>query len=111
MIDKRLLVDSAVVARVAGLDDWGKVIYVDQVIELATVKFDRSSSLSGEKNERERTSAGVLFVYPEATPVIVDDTWLNAKVTIDGASYQITKYLSNKLPFRNKIFSYEIEVI
>ncbi|GAB2022066.1 minor capsid protein [Pseudolactococcus yaeyamensis] len=110
MIDKRLLVDSAVVGLISGVDDWGAKIAGAQY-HLSHVRFDRSVKYSGAKNDRVKIRSGILFVYPEVTPIIADESWMDASVMVDGVSYLVKSVISNSQPMSKKIFSYEIEVI
>lgn len=108
MIDKRLLQDAVSVRIVLGKDDFGDVSY-SKPLDVKSVRFDRSVSVSGSDNSKSRQKVGVLYVYPKFANVTVDDSWLGAKVDDGEREYTVTGYQSNHL--NGKIFSYEVEVI
>ena len=110
MIDKRLLIDSVTVFLRAEKDEWGKKSY-SEPIELSNIRFDRAIRVSGTEKTKSKTQSGTLFIYPKFTNVVVDDEWLDAKVTDDFGTYKIVGYRVNIHPFTKKVFSYEVEVI
>lgn len=116
MIDKRviknLINDEIEVSLIDGKDKWGKVTFQEPFV-VEKVRFDRSS-VDKSTNTQSLTNVirnhtGVIFIYPKITPVIVDDSWLQAKVTDAYSEYKIVGYKINH--YLGKIFSYEIEVI
>ena len=108
MIDKRLLKDAISVRKVAGRNDFGDVRY-SEPLNIKSVRFDRSVSVTGTNNSKTRQKVGVIYIYPKFANVTVDDSWLGAIVNDGARDYTITGYQPNLL--NGKIFSYEIEVI
>lgn len=108
MIDKRLLTDTIKVSKVNGLDDFGAKSF-DAPITITPVRFDRSVRSVGSNNSKQRDKSGTIFIYPKYLSVVVDDSWIDAKVNDGFKDYIIKGYQPNSL--NGKIFSYEIEVI
>lgn len=112
MIDKRLLTDSVSVSLIGEKDKWGKFTY-QEPFELHNVRFDRSSidkSINTQSlTNISRLKLGTLFIYPKFNNVVVDDSWLQAKITNQHGEYKVISFETNYL--RNKVFSYELTVI
>ena len=112
MIDKRLLTDSVSVSLIGEKDKWGKITY-KKPFEIKFVRFDRSS-LDKSTNTQNltnitRNKSGTLFIYPKFNNVVVNDSWLQAKITDQHGEYKIISFETNYLG--NKVFSYEVTVI
>lgn len=110
MIDKRMLVDTVTIQKPADTDKWGKVTYSDPII-LKYVRFDRSVSHTGSGADRNENNFSVLMVYPKYTPIELDDSWLNGRVSDENRNYIIRKIIPQYHPFNNKILCYEVEAI
>lgn len=110
MIDKRLLVDTVAIAKVAEVDSWGKVTYTEPVT-LSHVRFDRNLERVGTGNHRSEAKPSVLFVYPKFCPIELDDSYLGAKVSHDDHEYIVKKIIPHPHPFKKAIFCYEVEVV
>lgn len=110
MIDKRMLVDSVAITLVGPPDKWGKQTELSTLV-LNNVRFDvaTNSNSSGRNSNINRVST--LFVYPKYCNVVVDDTWLDAKVIYAGHEYTIQSYETLIHPFNRQVFCYEIGVI
>ncbi len=110
MIDKRMLVDTVTIQKPTDTDKWGKVTYSDPII-LKNVRFDRSVSHTGSGADRNENNFSVLMVYPKYTPIELDDSWLNGRISDENRNYIIRKIIPQYHPFNNKILCYEVEVI
>lgn len=110
MIDKRLLVDTVTIAKVADVDSWGKATYAEPVT-LSSVRFDRSIEQNGQSNHRNEAKPSVLFVYPKFRPIELDDSFLGAKVSHDDRDYIVRKVVPHPYPFKKDTFCYEVEVV
>lgn len=110
MIDRRLLVDSVQVKLLEGKDEWGKERY-SLPFELSPVRFDRSVLIQQYVKQSSRTHRGVIYIYPEHVKRELNYDWLHA-VVIDGVrEYKVIGFQINMHPFKNQVFSYELEVI
>lgn len=112
MIDKRLLTDTVEVSLAGEKDKWGKITYKES-FEIKFVRFDRSS-LDKTTNTQSltnitRNKSGTLFIYPKFNNVVVNDSWLQAKITDQHGEYKVISFETNYLG--NKVFSYELTVI
>lgn len=110
MIDKRLLVDSVTVSKVAELDKWGKQTYAAPV-SLSPVRFDRELGAVGTGNHRSEDKPSVLLVYPKFCPVVLDETYLNGKVNDGYRDYIIRRIIPQAHPFKREVLCYEVEVV
>ncbi|HEO7923641.1 TPA: capsid protein [Streptococcus agalactiae] len=108
MIDKRLLTDSITVSKKGAIDDFGDVTYLEP-ITISDVRFDRNIGTVGTNNQKQRQKPSVVFIYPQLTKVIVDDSWIDAKVSDGDRDCIVKGFQPNYL--NGKLFSYEIEVI
>mgnify|MGYP005780661381 FL=1 len=110
MIDKRMLVDSVAITLVGPPDKWGKQTELS-TLTLNNVRFDvtTASNSSGRNSNINRTST--LFIYPKYCNVVVDVSWLDAKVISNGHEYTIQSYETLLHPFNMQVFCYEIGVI
>lgn len=112
MIDKRFLTDTVEVSLAGEKDKWGKITFKEP-FKIKFVRFDRSS-LDKSTNTQNltnitRNKSGTLFIYPKFNNVVVDDSWLQAKITDQHGEYKVISFEINY--FGNKVFSYELTVI
>lgn len=113
MIDKRMLIHEATIEKVTGRNEWGEEELSDPIF-LAPVRFDRGvgkGRVLSAKNDDKLSHSGVLFVYPLYCPVMIDKSFLGANLTVNGESYKIAKIIEEYHPFKNTVFSYELEVV
>lgn len=112
MIDKRLLTDTVTVSLAGEKDKWGKITFKEP-FKVKHVRFDRSS-LDKTTNTQNltnitRNKSGTLFIYPKFNNIVVNDSWLQAKITDQHGEYKVISFETNYLG--RKVFSYEITVI
>ena len=110
MIDKRMLVDTVTIQKPAEVDKWGKETYSDP-ITLKNVRFDRSTSHTGSGQSRNENNFSVLMIYPEYTPIKLDNSWVDGQVNDTHRDYIIRKIIPQYHPFKHTILCYEVEVI
>ena len=110
MIDKRMLVDSVEVTLVGPPDKWGKQKELS-TLALNNVRFDVATNSNSSGRNSNINRASTLFVYPKYCNVVVDDTWLDAKVIYAGHEYTVQSYETLIHPFNRQVFCYEIGVI
>ena len=110
MIDKRMLVDSVKVTLVGPPDKWGKQTELS-TLALNNVRFDVATTSNSSGRNSNINRASTLFVYPKYCNVVVDDTWLDAKVIYAGHEYTVQSYETLIHPFNRQVFCYEIGVI
>lgn len=112
MIDKRFLTDTVEVSLAGEKDKWGKITYKEP-FEVKNVRFDRSSLDKSTSTQNltniTRNKSGTLFIYPKFNNVVVNDSWLQAKITDQHGEYKVISFETNY--FGNKVFSYELTVI
>ncbi|HEO7922202.1 TPA: capsid protein [Streptococcus agalactiae] len=108
MIDKRLLTDSITVSKIGTVNDFGDITYLES-IALSDVRFDRNIGTVGTNNQKLRQKPSVIYIYSQFTKVIVDDSWIDAKVNDGDRDYIVKGFQPNYI--NGKLFSYEIEVI
>ncbi|CAI3320403.1 minor capsid protein [Enterococcus cecorum] len=110
MIDKRMLVDSVAITLVGPPDKWGKQTELS-TLALNNVRFDVATTSNSSGRNSNINRASTLFVYPKYCNVVVDDTWLDAKVIYAGHEYTVQSYETLIHPFNRQVFCYEIGVI
>ena len=98
MIDKRLLKDKITVKKIAEKNDFGDETYSEPIVVDSVYN-----------NSKVRQKAGVIYIYPSISNVMVEDTWLEAIVNDGERDYTITGYQPNFV--NGKPFSFEVEVI
>lgn len=110
MIDKRMLVDSVKVTLVGPPDKWGKQTELS-TLKIENVRFDVATNLNSANRNSNINRTSTLFVYPKYCNVVVDDSWLDAKVVHNGHEYTVQSYETLLHPFNRQVFCYEIGVI
>lgn len=110
MIDKRMLVDSVAITLVGPPDKWGKQTELS-TLALNNVRFDVATTSNSSGRNSNINRASTLFVYPKYCNVVVDDSWLDAKVVHNGHEYTVQSYETLLHPFNRQVFCYEIGVI
>ena len=110
MIDKRMLVDSVAITLVGPPDKWGKQTELS-TLTLNNVRFDVTTASNSSGRNSNINRASTLFVYPKYCNVVVDDSWLDAKVIYNGHEYTVQSYETLLHPFNRQVFCYEIGVI
>lgn len=110
MIDKRMLVDSVEVTLVGPPDKWGKQTELS-TLKIENIRFDVATNANSSGRNSSINRVSTLFVYPKYCNVVVDDSWLDAKVIYNGREYTIQSYETLLHPFNKQVFCYEIGVI
>lgn len=110
MIDKKMLVDSVEVTLVGPPDKWGNQTELS-TLKIENVRFDVATNANSSGRNSSINRVSTLFVYPEYCNVVVDDSWLDAKVIYNGREYTIQSYETLIHPFNRQVFCYEIGVI
>lgn len=108
-IDSKMLVDSFIYEEYSGDDDWGEDNY-KLPINIDKVRIDRSTVYSRDKTQTQIVADSVIFCYASATTPFKEFKE-QSRVTFDGKQCIIKKVIPIKEPFRNAIWSYELEVI
>lgn len=105
-----MLVDSVAITLVGPPDKWGKQTELS-TLALNNVRFDVATTSNSSGRNSNINRASTLFVYPKYCNVVVDDTWLDAKVIYAGHEYTVQSYETLIHPFNRQVFCYEIGVI
>ena len=108
-VDPKWLVDSFVYYEYLKNDEFGKSIYSDPVT-INNVRVDYSTQFTRDKTESKVIANAVIFCFASATtPFLAFKE--QSKVTMDGKEYVIQKVVTNKEPYNDTLWSYELEVI
>ena len=92
-------------------DDYGKPVVKQQQIDNVIVQ--PQTIYAGNSNGRQVTANAVVFILgqvsapmPELSPDCVG--W---HLQFEGRNYTITRFVDNREPFSNDVYSYELEVL
>lgn len=92
-------------------DDYGKQVVKQQQIDNVIVQ--PQTIYAGNSNGRQVTANAVVFILgqvsapmPELGPDCVG--W---HLQFEGRNYTITRFVDNREPFSNDVYSYELEVL
>ena len=115
MIDKRMLVDTAIIKKRVGIDEWGKEAFGGDLY-ISPCRFDEStahvqSQKSGKSKNRTDQFAGVLYIDTDYCNFEIDRSYIDGKMIVDNQEYIIVKIIPNRHPISKRILTYEIEVI
>ena len=115
MIDKRMLVDTAIIKKRVGIDEWGKETFGGDLY-IDPCRFDEStahvqSQKSGKSKNRTDQFAGVLYIDTDYCNFEIDRSYIDGKMIVDNQEYIIVKIIPNRHPISKRILTYEIEVI
>lgn len=92
-------------------DDYGKLTTIDQKINYVIVQ--PQTIYSGTNNDRTVTANAVVFILGQVSDPIpkLDADCVGWHLTFEGRDYTITKFIDNREPFSNNVYSYELEVL
>ncbi|MDZ5592031.1 putative minor capsid protein [Enterococcus cecorum] len=105
-----MLVDSVAITLVGPPDKWGKQTELS-TLKIENVRFDVATNANSSGRNSSINRVSTLFVYPKYCNVVVDDSWLDAKVVHNGHEYTVQSYETLLHPFNMQVFCYEIGVI
>jgi len=88
MIDKRMLVDTAIIKKRVGIDEWGKETFGGDLY-IDPCRFDESTShvqsqKSGKSKNRTDQFAGVLYIDTDYCNFEIDRSYIDGKLIVDG---------------------------
>ncbi|WP_374284220.1 putative minor capsid protein [Lactococcus sp.] len=111
-VPKIFLKQSVTVEKETSKDKWQKPIYADPVV-INYVRIDTRTNFTGTGNNKQKTKATTLFVYVEHQPAgfVINDSYLNAKVTENGTTYTVKDYNVLREPNNSKVWGYEVGLI
>ncbi|RJU23418.1 putative minor capsid protein [Streptococcus sp. AM43-2AT] len=115
MIDKRMLVDEAIIKKRVGMDEWGAELFSEDLY-IKPCRFDQStnhvqSQKSGASKNRTVNYIGVLYIDTDYCNVEIDPSYIDGQLIVDGQAYIISRIIPNRHPLNKRILTYEIEVI
>lgn len=104
---------ATLIRKVDDITDDGERIHTVETTDLAHVVFQETTIYSGFGNDRQITGSGILFLYANVTTPMPHITQkdVGAYVKIDADTFKITRIVENKHPFKDEVWSYEIEVL
>lgn len=102
------LIDSFEYHEYVGINDWSEPLCAPGVT-IKNVRIDRSVNYS-VSNEKTILYNGVIFCYEGLTEPLLDFK-KQSKVHFDGQDKTIVKVIVNKEPFKDTIYSIELEVV
>lgn len=108
-VDPAVLIDSFEYCQLLEKDEYGKEIYQAPIF-IDRVRIDRTSVFSRTGKERRLMANGIIFCFASATEPFLEFKE-RSKVKFDNREYTIEKVIINKEPYRNAIWSYELEVV
>lgn len=110
-IDPHMLVDQVSIYKVHK-DRYGNMA-PDKTTraDLKQVRVDRAKVYRYQGDARVLVANMTIFIYPDITPVTLDDSYVDAVAVIDGQEYKVTNINQFSQPFSKDVFSYEVEVV
>ena len=104
MIDKRMLVDEAIIKKRIGMDEWGAELFSEDLY-IKPCRFDQST------NHVQSQKSGALYIDSDYCNVEIDKSYIDGQLIVDNQAYIISKIIPNRHPMNKRILTYEIEVI
>ena len=94
-----------------GTDEYDRPQQTERTLE--HVMFQNEAIYTGTSNGRELVANAVIFVIPQYTngSELLNNDCLGDIIVFEGREYTIKKLVTNLVPFGNKVYSYEIEVL
>lgn len=91
----------------------GERTYDDETTDLKHVVYQSTTIYSGVGNDRQITANGILFLYAGVTKPMptITQADVGASVQVGTDTFKITRIVENKHPFKDEVWSYEIEVL
>ena len=105
---KEFLIDSFEYHEYEGVDDWSEPLFAPGVT-IENVRIDRSVNYS-VSNEKTVLYNGVIFCYEGLTEPLLDFKE-QSKVHYDGQIKTLNRVVVNKEPFKDQVYSIELEVV
>lgn len=104
----KTLIDSFEYHEYIGINDWSEPVY-NEPLSVSNVRIDRSVSYSANDGKTVLYDA-VIFCYAGLTDPLLSFKE-QSKVHFDGQDKTIVKVIINKEPFKDTIYSVELEVV
>lgn len=111
--DKSWLCDTIKVELYQGEGDYNIAQYSAPLF-LTMVHVDMTKSFTGVGDDRTITANATIFLIAKYTtnyPTSIDDSWLQARLTVDGHEYKVVDWSRYDDPDTGKPFSVELKVI
>ncbi len=109
---KKLCNQSIILALPTGKeDDYGKPVVRQQQIDNVIVQ--PQTIYVGNSNGRQVTANAVVFILGQVStpmPALGPDC-VGWHLQFEGRDYTITRFIDNREPFSNDVYSYELEVL
>lgn len=93
-----------------GVDDYDKPSFAEPVT-VEHVRFDESLQSSSNLTEQTRQFNAVCFVYRDTSTPFLDDFVLRSKLIFNGSEYTIKDDIKTSHPFKDEVWSHELEVL
>ncbi len=92
-------------------DKYGKTLPSEQ-IQINNVVVQEDPVYSGTNNNREIQANAVIFVYADISDPIpaITQKDLGSKVIFESTEYTLKRVVTNRNPFNDELWGYELEV-
>lgn len=92
-------------------DDYGKPVVKQQQIDNVIVQ--PQTIYAGNSNGRQVTANAVVFILGQiSTPMpVLGPDCVGWHLQFEGRDYTITRFVDNREPYSNDVYSYELEVL
>ncbi|MBS0949522.1 capsid protein [Weissella minor] len=105
--------NAKLIRKVDDITNDGERIHNDEITDLNHVVYQATTIYTGVGNDRQITANGVLFLYTGVTKPMptITQADVGAYVQVGTDTFKITRIVENKHPFKDEVWSYEIEVL
>lgn len=107
---KKFLIDSFDYYEYVGLNDWNEAVFNNVGVTVNNCRIDKETEFRTGTEGRELLFESLIFCYKGLTDPLPDFKE-GSKVVFDEKEHRITRVIRTKEPYKNEIYSYEIEVI
>lgn len=85
----------------------------DDPVKIKHCVFQPQTIYSGTNNNREVTANAIVFLYAHVSQPIpkLNKASLGSKIYFEGDEYTLKTIVENRDPFKNDLWSYELEVL
>ncbi|MGX6979116.1 putative minor capsid protein [Vagococcus elongatus] len=109
-VDPKMLVDTIKYSEYQGTDDvYQEAKYAEPII-IDYVRIDRNQVFSRDATQTKVIAEAVIFCFASATDPLPEFKE-QSLIIFDGKEYILQRVITNKEPFQNVIFNYELEVL
>lgn len=108
--DESFLIHQIEVAK-SELNDYDTQVYLESET-IAHVRVDEREVYSGSGSQRQKVGNATIYIYAFNQPgLVIDDTWLDARVTFHGKEFLIKSINTYSQVGVDETYSWELGVI